>query len=85
MDLLLNPCTFSSVFLHVCRALAIVAVIFGFWGAVLTLIGMKCTKIGGSEIANARVTLAAAFTFMASGKTSYLIIKILLYSVYELM
>ncbi|KAG7326728.1 hypothetical protein KOW79_010129 [Hemibagrus wyckioides] len=55
------------VFLHVCRALAIVAVIFGFWGAVLTLIGMKCTKIGGSEIANARVTLAAAFTFMASG------------------
>ncbi|KAL0190385.1 hypothetical protein M9458_013083, partial [Cirrhinus mrigala] len=48
------------VFLHVCRALAVVSVIFGFWGAVLALIGMKCTKIGGSELANARVTFAAA-------------------------
>ncbi len=55
------------VFLHVSRALAIVSVIFGFWGAVLALIGMKCTKIGGSELANARVTFAAALTYMASG------------------
>ncbi|XP_072540034.1 claudin-10 [Salminus brasiliensis] len=55
------------VFLHVCRALAIVSVILGFWGAVLALIGMKCTKIGGSELANARVTFAAALTYMASG------------------
>uniref|UniRef100_A0A672TD96 Claudin 10 n=1 Tax=Sinocyclocheilus grahami TaxID=75366 RepID=A0A672TD96_SINGR len=54
------------VFLHVCRALAVVSVIFGFWGAVLTLIGMKCTKIGGSELANARVTFAAGLTYMAS-------------------
>ncbi|XP_051568419.1 claudin-10-like [Myxocyprinus asiaticus] len=56
-----------SVFLHVSRALAVIAVIFGFWGAVLSLIGMKCTKIGGSELANARVTFAAALTYMASG------------------
>ncbi|XP_048056287.1 claudin-10 [Megalobrama amblycephala] len=56
-----------SVFLHVCRALAVVSVIFGFWGAVLALIGMKCTKIGGSELVNARVTFAAALTYMASG------------------
>uniref|UniRef100_A0A672S2T3 Claudin 10 n=1 Tax=Sinocyclocheilus grahami TaxID=75366 RepID=A0A672S2T3_SINGR len=55
------------VFLHVSRALAVVSVIFGFWGAVLALIGMKCTKIGGSELANARVTFAAALTYMASG------------------
>ncbi|XP_060774172.1 claudin-10 isoform X1 [Neoarius graeffei] len=55
------------VFLHVCRALAIVSVILGFWGALLTLIGMKCTKIGGSELVNARVTLAAAFIYMLSG------------------
>ncbi|XP_026801409.2 claudin-10 isoform X2 [Pangasianodon hypophthalmus] len=55
------------VFLHVTRALAIVSVILGFWGSVLTLIGMKCTKIGGSELVNTRITLAAAFTYMASG------------------
>ncbi|KAK7893424.1 hypothetical protein WMY93_022576 [Mugilogobius chulae] len=38
------------VFLHACRALAVCAVITGFFGGVLTLIGMKCTKIGGSEL-----------------------------------
>lgn len=57
-----------AVFLHVCRALAIVSVILGFWGAVLAFIGMKCTKIGGSELANARVTFAASITYLASGK-----------------
>ncbi|XP_056315429.1 claudin-10 [Danio aesculapii] len=54
-------------FLHISRALAVISVIFGFWGAVLTLIGMKCTKIGGSELVNARITFAAALTYMASG------------------
>ncbi|XP_026219571.1 claudin-10-like isoform X3 [Anabas testudineus] len=56
-----------SGFLHVCRALTICAVITGFFGGVLTLIGMKCTKIGGSEIANARVTFAGGLTYMVSG------------------
>ncbi|XP_051996401.1 claudin-10-like [Xyrauchen texanus] len=56
-----------SVFLHVSRALAVISVILGFWGAVLALIGMKCTKIGGSELANARVIFVAALTYMASG------------------
>ncbi|XP_018527133.1 claudin-10 [Lates calcarifer] len=54
-------------FLHVCRALAVCSVIFGFFGGVLTLIGMKCTKIGGSELANARVTFAGAMTYLVSG------------------
>ncbi|XP_026219575.1 claudin-10 [Anabas testudineus] len=56
-----------SGFLHGCRALTICAVITGFFGGVLTLIGMKCTKIGGSEIANARVTFAGGLTYMVSG------------------
>ncbi|KAK2856768.1 hypothetical protein Q5P01_005503 [Channa striata] len=56
-----------SVFLHTCRALAVCAVITGFFGGVLTLIGMKCTKIGGSEIANATVTFAAGITYLLSG------------------
>ncbi|XP_046887078.1 claudin-10 [Hypomesus transpacificus] len=55
------------VFLHVCRALAVCSVITGFFAAVLTLVGMKCTKIGGSEIANARVTFAGAITYVVSG------------------
>lgn len=57
-----------SVFLHACRALAVCAVITGFFGGVLALVGMKCTKIGGSEIANSRVTFAGGITYLASGK-----------------
>lgn len=57
------------MFLHVCRALAVCSVITGFFAAVLTLVGMKCTKIGGSEIANARVTFAGAITYVVSGET----------------
>lgn len=58
---------FLSAFLHACRALAVCAVITGFFGGVLTLVGMKCTKIGGSEIANARVTFAGGITYLVSG------------------
>ncbi|XP_073318606.1 claudin-10 [Pagrus major] len=54
-------------YLHATRALAVCAVITGFFGGVLTLIGMKCTKIGGSEIANARVTFAGGITYLVSG------------------
>ncbi|XP_070786516.1 claudin-10 isoform X1 [Enoplosus armatus] len=54
-------------FLHACRALAVCAVITGFFGGVLTLVGMKCTKIGGSDIANARVTFAGGVTYLVSG------------------
>ncbi|XP_034720434.1 claudin-10 [Etheostoma cragini] len=54
-------------FLHACRALAVCTVITGFFGGVLTLIGMKCTKIGGSEITNTRVTFAGGITYLVSG------------------
>uniref|UniRef100_A0A8C8I9W1 Claudin n=1 Tax=Oncorhynchus tshawytscha TaxID=74940 RepID=A0A8C8I9W1_ONCTS len=56
------------VFLHSVRALSICSVILGFFAGVLTLIGGKCTKIGGSELANARVTFAGGITYLASGK-----------------
>ncbi|XP_030609711.1 claudin-10-like [Archocentrus centrarchus] len=54
-------------FLQACRALAVCAVITGFFGSVLTLIGMKCTKIGGTDIINTRVTFSGAVTYLASG------------------
>ncbi|KAG7251912.1 hypothetical protein CRUP_032331 [Coryphaenoides rupestris] len=57
-----------SAFLHAVRAMAVCAVCTGFFGGVLTLVGMKCTKIGGSELANARVTFAGAVTYFVSGK-----------------
>ncbi|KAF3843211.1 hypothetical protein F7725_002060, partial [Dissostichus mawsoni] len=37
----------------------------GFFGSVLVLVGMKCTKVGGSEIVNARVTFAGLCSMTA--------------------
>uniref|UniRef100_A0A671UR44 Claudin 10 n=1 Tax=Sparus aurata TaxID=8175 RepID=A0A671UR44_SPAAU len=52
--------------IHMCRALIIISIILSFFGSVLVLVGMKCTKIGGSELANARVTFAGGMCSMVS-------------------
>uniref|UniRef100_A0A8C9RBE3 Claudin n=1 Tax=Scleropages formosus TaxID=113540 RepID=A0A8C9RBE3_SCLFO len=56
-----------DMYIHVCRALVITGIILGFFGAVLALVGMKCTKIGGSDITNARITFAAGMNYIISG------------------
>ncbi|XP_072300707.1 claudin-10-like [Eucyclogobius newberryi] len=56
--------------IHMCRALIIISIILAFFGSLLVLIGMKCTKIGGSELANARVSFAGGMTFLISGLCS---------------
>lgn len=50
-----------------CRALIIIAIILSFFGSILVLVGMKCTKIGGTEIANARVTFAGGMNYLIGG------------------
>ncbi|KAF3694826.1 DnaJ -like protein subfamily C member 3 [Channa argus] len=50
--------------IHMCRALVITSIILAFFGSILVLVGMKCTKIGGSEIANARVTFAGGMNYL---------------------
>ncbi|XP_076858193.1 claudin-7-like isoform X5 [Brachyhypopomus gauderio] len=56
-----------EVYIHLCRALIITSIILGLFGDILALVGMKCTKLGGSEIVNARVTVAAGINYLASG------------------
>ncbi|XP_076119784.1 claudin-10-like [Alosa pseudoharengus] len=56
-----------QLYLHLSRALIIIAIILGFFGDILALVGMKCTKIGGTEIINARVTFAAGMNYLISG------------------
>uniref|UniRef100_A0A7N8X1Q2 Claudin n=1 Tax=Mastacembelus armatus TaxID=205130 RepID=A0A7N8X1Q2_9TELE len=53
--------------IHMCRALVIISIILSFFGTVLVLVGMKCTKIGGSDIANARVTFAGGMNYLIGG------------------
>ncbi|XP_062861756.1 claudin-10 [Trichomycterus rosablanca] len=56
-----------QTYIHLCRALIITSILLGLFGAILALVGMKCTKLGGSEIANARVTFAAGMNYLVSG------------------
>lgn len=46
----------------------IASVCLGFFGAILALVGMKCTKIGGSETTKARLTVLSGFHFIINGK-----------------
>ncbi|XP_062312656.1 claudin-10-like [Osmerus eperlanus] len=56
--------------IHMCRALIITSIILAFFGSILVLVGMKCTKLGGSEIINARVTFAGGMNYLVSGLCS---------------
>ncbi|XP_062383940.1 claudin-10a [Sardina pilchardus] len=57
-------------YIQVCRGLMIAAVCLGFFGATLALVGMKCTKIGGSETTKARIAAVAGFNFILNGLCS---------------
>ncbi|XP_061549031.1 claudin-10-like [Phyllopteryx taeniolatus] len=56
--------------IHMCRALIITAIILAFFGSVLVMVGMKCTKIGGSQLAKARVTFAGGMNYLFAGLCS---------------
>ncbi|KAM6978826.1 claudin-10-like isoform 1-T1 [Tautogolabrus adspersus] len=56
--------------IHFCRALIIISIILSFFGSILVLVGMKCTKIGGTEIINARVTFAGGMNYLIGGMCS---------------
>uniref|UniRef100_A0A3Q3G2K7 Claudin n=1 Tax=Labrus bergylta TaxID=56723 RepID=A0A3Q3G2K7_9LABR len=56
--------------IHFCRALIIISIILSFFGSVLVLVGMKCTKIGGTEVINARVTFAGGMNYLIGGMCS---------------
>ncbi|XP_069001585.1 claudin-10a [Embiotoca jacksoni] len=59
-----------DAYIQVCRGLMIASVCLGFFGAVLALVGMKCTKIGGSETAKARFAVLSGCHFLLGGLCS---------------
>ncbi|XP_057685448.1 claudin-10a [Corythoichthys intestinalis] len=56
-----------DAYIQVCRGLMIAAVCLGFFSAILALLGMKCTKVGGSETTKARLAVFAGFHYIVSG------------------
>ncbi|KAM4559223.1 claudin-10-like [Odontesthes bonariensis] len=57
-------------YIQACRGLMIAAVCLGFFGSVFALVGMKCTKIGGSDKNKARIACFAGVDFILSGLCS---------------
>ncbi|XP_008280707.1 claudin-10-like [Stegastes partitus] len=57
-------------YIQACRGLMIAAVCLGFFGSVFALVGMKCTKIGGTDKNKARITCFAGVAFILSGLCS---------------
>lgn len=49
------------------------AVCLGFFGAVFGLVGMKCTKVGGSDQTKAKIACLAGLIFILSGKYTLLL------------
>ncbi|KAM8953979.1 claudin-19-like isoform 1-T1 [Pelodytes ibericus] len=64
---------FSSLFslaihVQVCRALMIIAIVLGLISAVLSLFGLKCTKVGStSEHSKGKIALAGGLVFITGG------------------
>ncbi|KAG8452201.1 hypothetical protein GDO86_004118 [Hymenochirus boettgeri] len=54
-------------YVQACRALMISAVCLGFFATILGFVGMKCTKIGGSEQMKSKMACSAGALFLCSG------------------
>ncbi|XP_061485345.1 claudin-10 isoform X2 [Rhineura floridana] len=54
-------------YIQACRGLMIAAVCLGFFGSIFALVGMKCTKIGGSDQTKAKIACLAGLIFILSG------------------
>lgn len=53
----------------------IVAICLGFFGTVFAFVGIKCTKIGGTDQMKAKVACLAGILFILSGNGFCSIVK----------
>ncbi|XP_047408363.1 claudin-10 isoform X3 [Sciurus carolinensis] len=60
----------ATGYIQACRGLMIAAVSLGFFGSIFALFGMKCTKVGGSDKAKAKIACLAGIVFILSGLCS---------------
>nr|XP_056717709.1 claudin-10 [Euleptes europaea] len=54
-------------YIQACRGLMIAAICLGFFGSIFALVGMKCTKVGGSDHTKARIACLAGVIFILCG------------------
>lgn len=60
-----------SVHIQTCRALMVVSVLLGFIGIIVSVVGMKCTKVGDNNPATkGRIAVSGGALFLLAGRTS---------------
>lgn len=58
-----------AVHIQTSRALMVVAILLGFLGIIVSVAGMKCTKVGDENpVAKSRIAIAGGILFILSGE-----------------
>lgn len=59
------------VHIQTCRALMVVSVLLGFLSIIVSVVGMKCTKVGDNNpVTKTRIAVAGGALFLLAGGTS---------------
>lgn len=60
-----------SVHIQTCRALMVISVLLGFIGIIVSVVGMKCTKVGDNNPATkTRIAVTGGALFLLAGLIS---------------
>lgn len=70
---LTDLCPLPTGYIQACRGLMIAAICLGFFGSIFALVGMRCTRIGGSDGSKAKIACLAGVNFVLSGKLSEMV------------
>ncbi|XP_029473031.1 claudin-10-like [Rhinatrema bivittatum] len=63
-------------YIQACRALMIIAIVLGLFATVISLFGLKCTKVGSNdERKKAKIALAGGLNFIVAGLCSMVAIS----------
>ncbi|XP_006800255.2 claudin-19 [Neolamprologus brichardi] len=66
-----------DIHIQTCRALMVVSVLLGFIGIIVSVVGMKCTKVGDNNPATkTRIAMTGGALFLLAGATVVLSISI---------
>lgn len=62
-------CVFA-VHIQTCRALMVISVLMGFIAIIVSVVGMKCTKVGDNNPSTkSKIAISGGSLFLLSGET----------------
>lgn len=61
---------FFPVHIQTCRALMVISVLMGFIAIIVSVVGMKCTKVGDNNPSTkSKIAISGGSLFLLSGET----------------